>query len=89
MDLNYVPHRRETISIVIYSPSFIVDLYWLGKCQVYVCLTFNAHVKLFFKKKKKKCVCSGAYLKFLKLSQEKTTDFYFFLSQFYFTNPVY
>lgn len=33
-DLNSVPHRRETISTLIYSSSFTVELYWLRKCKV-------------------------------------------------------
>lgn len=73
-DLNAVPHRRETISILIYSPFFTVELYWLRKCQVYICLTFKEHVKLFEKIIFKKCAFPGAYLKCSKLSQEKATD---------------
>lgn len=43
-----------------------------------VCLTFKEHVKLFQKITiyKKKCAFPGAYLKFLKLSQEKATNFF-------------
>lgn len=63
-DLNSVPYRRETISTLIYSSSFTVELYWLRKCKVYVCLTFNAHVGFFFKKKTTLCSCSSAYLSF-------------------------